>query len=62
MKAGMKRLVELFYQSIVKNSQPPISPREIVLTAKIMDSLFAQIGHSPGRPLALDDSSDQERN
>jgi predicted dehydrogenase len=43
MKSGMKHLIELFYESITQNSEPPIPPREIVLTAKIMDSIFTQL-------------------
>lgn len=43
MKWGLKRLIELFYRSISDNSPPPISSREILLTSKIMDSIFAQI-------------------
>jgi predicted dehydrogenase len=44
MKAGMKCLIESFYQSIVQNEQPPIPYREILVTAKIMDSIFEQVG------------------
>jgi predicted dehydrogenase len=43
MKAGLKRLIELFYQSISENTALPISYREIYLTTKIMDSIFSQI-------------------
>jgi len=43
MKAGLKQLIELFYSSISNNSPLPISYREILLTTKIMDSIFAQI-------------------
>jgi len=43
MKSGMKRLIELFYKSISNNSPLPLSYREILLTTKIMDSIFAQI-------------------
>jgi len=41
--SGMKELVECFYQSIKNNSAPPLSYREILLTARIMDEIFAQI-------------------
>ena len=44
MKAGMKCLIELFYQSIVQNEPPPIPYREILVTARIMDSIFDQVG------------------
>lgn len=44
MKAGMKYLIERFYASIRNNEPLPIPYREIILTARIMDSIFAQIG------------------
>ena len=40
---GMKELIERFYNSIRKGSRPPIPYREIILTARIMDEIFAQI-------------------
>jgi predicted dehydrogenase len=43
MKSGLKRLIELFYKSISNNSPLPISYREILLTTKIMDSIFTQV-------------------
>jgi len=43
MKAGMKSLIESFYESIRQNSPPPIPYREIALTAKIMESIFKQL-------------------
>lgn len=43
MKSGMKYLIESFYRSVFDDTPPPISYREIILTAKIMDSIFAQI-------------------
>jgi predicted dehydrogenase len=43
MKSGLKRLIELFYRSFSENSSLPISYREILLTSKIMDSIFAQV-------------------
>lgn len=42
-KAGMKYLIEQFYLSIRENRSPPIAYREILLTARIMDSIFNQI-------------------
>ena len=42
-KAGMKFLIESFYQSIVKNGPVPIPYREILLTSRIMDTIFEQI-------------------
>lgn len=41
--SGMKELVERFYQSIRGKSPPPIPYREIILTARIMDKIFAQV-------------------
>ncbi len=43
MKSGMKYLIEEFYRSIVQGTPLPISYREILLTAKIMDDIFAQL-------------------
>jgi predicted dehydrogenase len=43
MKSGMKYLIESFYRSIVQGTPPPIPDREIVLTARIMDAIFAQL-------------------
>ena len=41
--AGMKELMERFYNSIRSNGPPPIPYREIMLTARIMDEIFGQI-------------------
>lgn len=43
MKSGMKFLIESFHGSITEDAPLPIPYREIVLTAKIMDDIFAQI-------------------
>jgi len=43
MKSGMKYLIESFYRSITIDFPVPIPYREIVLTARIMDQIFAQI-------------------
>jgi predicted dehydrogenase len=40
---GMKELIERFYDSIRIGGEPPIPYREIILTARIMDEIFAQI-------------------
>jgi predicted dehydrogenase len=42
-KAGMKYLIEQFYRSVRENGPPPIPYREILLTARIMDSIFEQL-------------------
>jgi predicted dehydrogenase len=40
---GMKELIERFYDSIRLGKPVPIPYREIILTAKIMDEIFAQV-------------------
>jgi predicted dehydrogenase len=52
MKSGMKFLIESFYDSITEGAPLPIPYREISLTARIMDSIFAQLKQSQsGDPL-----------
>ncbi len=41
--AALKTLIESFYHSITEKSSLPLSYREILLTAKIMDEIFKQI-------------------
>ena len=52
---GMKELIERFYTSIRLGGAPPIPYREIILTARIMDEIFAQIypseARKPGSPV-----------
>jgi predicted dehydrogenase len=43
MNAGLRRLIEAFYRSIVSDAPVPIPYREILLTATIMDAIFCQI-------------------
>ena len=43
MKSGMKYLIESFYRSIVEDTPVPIPYREILLTARIMDTIFVQL-------------------
>ena len=43
MKSGMKYLIESFYHSIVEETPVPIPYREILVTARIMDAIFAQL-------------------
>ena len=50
MKSGMKNLIESFYSSISRNLPVPIPYREILLTAKIMDGIFDQIGARQALP------------
>jgi len=52
---GMKELIERFYNSIRSGSPPPIPYREIILTARIMDEIFAQI--YPAQKQAVDEHS-----
>jgi len=47
MKSGMKYLIETFYRSIVDGTSVPIPYREILLTARIMDTIFAQLDAQP---------------
>ena len=47
---GMKELIERFYQSVRGQASIPISYREIILTARVMDEIFGQI-YSDGKPL-----------
>jgi predicted dehydrogenase len=41
--SGMKELVEKFYTSVREGGAPPLPYREILLTTRIMDEIFAQI-------------------
>lgn len=41
--AALKTIIEAFYNSIRKDDPLPLSYREILLTSKIMDEIFAQI-------------------
>jgi predicted dehydrogenase len=43
MTAGMHYLIESFYRSITHETPVPLQYREILLTAKIMDDIFAQL-------------------
>jgi len=51
MKAGMNYLIESFYRSIEKDAPLPIPYREILLTARIMDDIFAQLNHKEAEAL-----------
>jgi predicted dehydrogenase len=54
---GMKELIERFYNSIRSGGMPPIPYREIILTGRIMDEIFAQIYGD--RRLQMGDRRDQ---
>lgn len=43
MDYSMKMLIQAFYHSIATATPPPIPYREILVTARIMDEIFAQI-------------------
>ena len=49
LKSGMKYLIEAFYSSIVEGTSVPIPYREILLTARIMDRIFAQLAGRESR-------------
>jgi hypothetical protein len=46
MDSGMQYLIRSFYRSILENAPVPIPYREILLTARIMDSIFAMLAAS----------------
>ena len=46
MDSGMEYLIRSFYRSILEKTPVPIPYREILLTARIMDSIFARLGAS----------------
>jgi predicted dehydrogenase len=43
MKAGLRNLIESFYDCIATDQPPPIPYREILLTSSIMESIFEQL-------------------
>jgi predicted dehydrogenase len=52
MKSGMKYLIESFYRSIAHGDPMPIPYRQILLTATIMDAIFAQLAATrPAEPV-----------
>ncbi|HEY7302961.1 MAG TPA: Gfo/Idh/MocA family oxidoreductase [Bryobacteraceae bacterium] len=55
MKSGMKHLIEGFYRSIVEDHPVPIPYREIILTASIMDAIFAQLEVRPSQLTGVED-------
>ena len=57
MKSGMKYLIESFYRSIAEGTPVPIPYREILLTARIMDSIFEQIRVVRLAPASSEDRS-----
>ena len=57
MDSGMKYLIESFYRSVRENTPLPISYREILLTATIMDSIFEQLN----RGLLIEETETEAR-
>ena len=55
----MKELIERFYDSIRLGKPVPIPYREIILTAKIMDEIFAQIYPDRVQTSEISRSADQ---
>jgi predicted dehydrogenase len=51
--SGMKELIERFHRSITDQGPPPIAYREIVLTARIMDAMFAAQRRDEAPPVAV---------
>jgi predicted dehydrogenase len=49
MDSGMKYLMESFYRSIREGAPVPIPYREILLTTRIMDEIFEQLGAKQSR-------------
>lgn len=41
--SGMKELIERFHRAVAERGEPPIPYREVLLTARIMDEVFAQV-------------------
>jgi predicted dehydrogenase len=58
-KSGMKYLIEAFYDSIRHDAPLPISYREILLTARIMDAIFEQLAAKRSRERFEFDESDR---
>lgn len=52
MKSGMKFLIEEFYRSIAEAGPVPIPQREVLLTSRIMDDIFAQLNAARSVPPA----------
>ncbi|MCI0636369.1 MAG: hypothetical protein L0206_21005, partial [Actinobacteria bacterium] len=47
MEAGKHALIGAFYRAIRERTPPPIPYREILLTSRVMDAIFEQVGESP---------------
>jgi predicted dehydrogenase len=51
MDSGMKYLIESFYRSVGEDAPVPIPYREILLTARLMDTIFEQLSVNQPRNL-----------
>jgi len=60
LDSGMEYLIRSFYRSILENAPVPIPYREILLTARIMDSIFARLGASE-TPAPMDCGAPHQR-
>jgi hypothetical protein len=59
---GMTELIRRFYQSIEPKGPPPIPHRELLLTTRIMDEIFAHIYPDTGQvPVGRGSSEAQNR-
>jgi predicted dehydrogenase len=47
MESGKKELIAAFYRSIGEGTPAPIPYRQILLTARLMDAIFAQVAKAP---------------
>ncbi len=45
MNSGMRHLIRSFYRSVIDGEPLPIPYREILLTTRIMDAIFEQVGN-----------------
>jgi predicted dehydrogenase len=52
MNEGIRALIERFHQSVARDTEPPISYREILLTSQIMDKILEQLGRADERAAA----------
>lgn len=50
--AGLNQLISRFYESIEQDSEPPISYRDILRIARMMDDIFRQIGEKKSQEAA----------
>ncbi len=55
--SGLKHLVEAFYRAVLGEGPLPISYREILLTSRIMDAVFSQLGSRVVHPEPVFDRS-----